>query len=124
MRFMRSVLFTCACGVVLGAASGLMAGIILSALVVSALSSGGSNDGILAVLLIPVCALAGAVIGGIYSWKLIRESPDEWITPTIQCKSCDYDLTRNQSGVCPECGMAITDAQKKLITNNSEPNHA
>ena len=124
MRFARSVLFTCACAVILGAVSGLMAGVILSVFVVSAVSSSGMNEGVLAVFFLGGCTLAGAVIGGLYCWRQIQNSPDEWITPTIQCKSCDYDLTRNQSGECPECGKTITDAQKKLITNISGQNHA
>src|SRR5688500_4268811 len=26
---------------------------------------------------------------------------------TGRCVQCGYDLTRNSSGVCPECGMAV-----------------
>lgn len=25
----------------------------------------------------------------------------------VHCESCDYNLTGNESGVCPECGTAI-----------------
>ena len=28
------------------------------------------------------------------------------------CKKCDYDLTGNVSGVCPECGTPIVDRNK------------
>ena len=28
-----------------------------------------------------------------------------------RCVGCEYDLTGNQSGVCPECGRAIEPAQ-------------
>ncbi len=27
---------------------------------------------------------------------------------TPDCRSCDYNLTGNVSGVCPECGLEIT----------------
>ena len=36
-----------------------------------------------------------------------------WIRPRIErmlphlCPACGYDLTGNQSGVCPECGRAV-----------------
>jgi hypothetical protein len=28
--------------------------------------------------------------------------------PRAHCQSCGYDLTGNTSGVCPECGQAVT----------------
>jgi hypothetical protein len=31
------------------------------------------------------------------------------------CLTCGYDLTANTSGVCPECGAAITANQKQII---------
>ncbi len=35
----------------------------------------------------------------------LRWEPDP--TDTRFCQQCDYDLTGNVSGVCPECGTAI-----------------
>jgi hypothetical protein len=29
------------------------------------------------------------------------------LPPASHCQRCDYDLTANVSGVCPECGMKI-----------------
>jgi len=31
------------------------------------------------------------------------------------CKKCNYDLTGNVSGICPECGTPIPDDQKQLL---------
>ena len=31
------------------------------------------------------------------------------------CLRCDYDLTGNVTGACPECGTAITDVQRALL---------
>lgn len=32
-------------------------------------------------------------------------------TPKGHCRSCDYDLTGNVSGICPECGTPVPDAR-------------
>lgn len=29
------------------------------------------------------------------------------VPPARRCSSCSYDLTGNESGVCPECGQRI-----------------
>ncbi len=34
----------------------------------------------------------------------------EWVNPML-CTTCAYDLTGNQSGKCPECGMMIAPAK-------------
>lgn len=31
------------------------------------------------------------------------------IQPREQCRNCEYDLTGNTSGVCPECGTRVAD---------------
>lgn len=36
-----------------------------------------------------------------------RENPDLYRPPTGICHSCGYDLTGNQSGICPECGTPV-----------------
>jgi hypothetical protein len=33
--------------------------------------------------------------------------------PPGYCRSCGYDLTGNESGMCPECGTPIPDAMRK-----------
>gem|GEM_PF-3486014 len=32
------------------------------------------------------------------------------LTNSIMCKQCQYDLTGNVSGVCPECGLVLTNS--------------
>lgn len=40
---------------------------------------------------------------------------------TRHCKHCGYDLTGNVSGVCPECGAAISEAElRKIAGSRSE----
>ena len=36
------------------------------------------------------------------------------------CRRCDYDLTGNVSGVCPECGTAITGEQRAISSQPAE----
>ena len=33
------------------------------------------------------------------------------------CRSCDYDLTGNVSGICPECGTAIEGERRAAVLN-------
>ena len=33
------------------------------------------------------------------------------------CEDCDYDLTGNVSGVCPECGVALSDELRRRVQN-------
>ncbi len=47
-------------------------------------------------------AAVGACLGLVVSrWRRNR------LQPPGTCRECGYDLTGNESGVCPECGMAI-----------------
>ncbi len=45
-------------------------------------------------------ALLGACIGAVIA--LVRRKPRPG-----RCSKCDYDLTGNESGICPECGTKI-----------------
>jgi len=36
------------------------------------------------------------------------------------CLHCDYDLTGNESGVCPECGTAIVEVRAAIKAGRSE----
>ena len=47
-----------------------------------------------------VLGLAGGLLG-----KFVRRIIDRKLSPNA-CPSCDYDLTGNTTGVCPECGHA------------------
>ena len=51
---------------------------------------------------VPVWVLAAAagLATGILWWRDRRREPGH-------CQKCDYDLTGNESGVCPECGTPI-----------------
>jgi len=48
-------------------------------------------------------------------WQLLRspetfsnaEATANYAADSQYCGRCDYDLTGNQSGVCPECGWQI-----------------
>ncbi len=42
------------------------------------------------------------------------------IRHTTRCGGCRYDLTGNQSGTCPECGMPIPSEQRERIDASSE----
>lgn len=55
---------------------------------------------LLAGILVPVQLI---IVSGIL-WRVL---PDVYETPGL-CYKCGYDLTGNVSGVCPECGRAIT----------------
>lgn len=47
----------------------------------------------------PVTAMEGPVPGLVFGlFKSLRPRP------TGRCQKCDYDLTGNTSGICPECG--------------------
>jgi hypothetical protein len=54
----------------------------------------------------------------ILGWGLVVSSPtlalllraylkDRVIDPTPRCDRCDYNLTGNESGRCPECGTSV-----------------
>lgn len=54
----------------------------------------------IAVILVVVVVLPCSVFYNRLRWKAV---PDPW----RYCSGCGYDLTGNESGVCPECGEGI-----------------
>ena len=51
-----------------------------------------------------------SMAGGIWSaWRFVALRRAQ--VPTLACLYCGYDLTGNVSGVCPECGTAITKSE-------------
>ncbi|HPF41238.1 MAG TPA: hypothetical protein P5081_18075 [Phycisphaerae bacterium] len=44
----------------------------------------------------------------------------KWVTKGC-CRSCGYDLSSNESGVCPECGAAVWTAER--LRARREPTH-
>ena len=55
--------------------------------------------------------LAGAFIG----WLKRRRR-----APPGHCQKCDYDLTGNESGICPECGTKIPGQPKQAGGESDE----
>jgi len=51
-------------------------------------------------------AVASGFFFNLMSWALAISRPR--VTLPGHCPKCDYDLTGNSSGICPECGEAIT----------------
>ena len=49
------------------------------------------------------CLLGGAVHVSVAAWR--RRFDRRWAPG--HCRQCGYDLTGNESGVCPECGRAV-----------------
>jgi len=37
------------------------------------------------------------------------------------CAECDYDLTGNTSGVCPECGSPVNDPERSVFASIFDP---
>ncbi len=68
---------------------------------VQALNINGSPDGRLTYLVLPHW------LTNLIAWSLFlilwRKSLKQ---PTGHCQRCGYDLTGNESGACPECGLA------------------
>jgi hypothetical protein len=57
----------------------------------------------------------GLGLGGWLLWgHTAPPIPDE-----RECAACKYDLTGNASGVCPECGQAIPEGQRVLLSRYS-----
>jgi hypothetical protein len=54
--------------------------------------------------------LPAAIIGLATAFLLYRDR--RRIRPGC-CRSCGYDLTGNVSGICPECGTAVAEDQKR-----------
>ena len=40
------------------------------------------------------------------------------LLPERYCRKCDYDLTGNRSGTCPECGVMIPARQRSGLENS------
>ena len=56
------------------------------------------------VLVIPLWALVLVLaIPTLWLWCRDRRPPPGF------CQTCAYDLTGNESGVCPECGEAVSE---------------
>lgn len=64
-----------------------------------------SDMPVLARIAVVVFILLGvwAILAAALRWERRREAM--FISPI--CPSCGYDLTGNQSGICPECGKSI-----------------
>ena len=65
--------------------------------------SKGGWKGVVIPLWIPFVVTAGFAA---VSWRRLRARLPG------RCQNCAYDLTGNASGVCPECGTAIQNAEK------------
>lgn len=63
--------------------------------------SGGLSDLIL-LLALQFLPIVCAVVAGAWSFARFRRPLGEQF-----CQKCEYDLTGNVSGVCPECGTPI-----------------
>jgi len=63
------------------------------------------------ILVIGFSLLVGKWSYGVIRWRWV--SPDEPV-----CDSCQYDLTGNVSGICPECGAPVLQGLSK------PPDHA
>ena len=57
--------------------------------------------------------IAVAMLGSLFMFLLVRLTQRvtaalgiHWFVPLGHCRVCHYDLTGNESGVCPECGEA------------------
>jgi len=53
--------------------------------------------------------------------KLLRHELRRLLNSALYCKKCDYNLMGNESGRCPECGTAITEEDRRLISLKSGP---
>lgn len=76
-----------------------------------------------------------ALIGSVYLFVRLRDTPQSVGLPPIEeyhgkgrCRQCDYDLTGNLSGICPECGTLIalppdSDHERELSFRELLVNH-
>jgi hypothetical protein len=72
---------------------------------------------------IPALVLGPLILLVAMSGFFLIPPPDS--KETTKCRSCKYDLTGNLSGVCPECGKAISEDQKsQLVIAPSADGHA
>jgi hypothetical protein len=58
-------------------------------------------------LWLPLCAL---LVPTLLLWRRDRRRPRPGF-----CRQCDYDLTGNVSGICPECGTPLTEAERAAV---------
>ncbi len=51
----------------------------------------------------------------------VRERYRDWRSPPAYiCRTCRYNLTGNESGVCPECGVNIPEHQRRSLVSDTE----
>jgi len=63
------------------------------------------HDALLFSLFMLVISITACALGGVRNR----------IVDLLVCRKCGYDLRGNQSGACPECGRALTAAQKRVV---------
>ncbi len=59
------------------------------------------------------------MIGALLITIAPKRGQSDLATQSPDCKSCHYNLTGNESGICPECGKAIPEEQRQLLTQNA-----
>ena len=64
---------------------------------------------LLAILLLLLASLTALVIGWRYNWYSSAASSQPL------CPSCDYNLTGNVSGICPECSMPLDNQMRNKV---------
>ncbi len=103
---------------------GMVAGLLLGLMVVAAYAvvpggtvQAGHGAGMLRGLVV-FMSFVGALVGIVVGWRILLRAPDEWLGHRHDihtCAACQYDLTGNQTGACPECGRAIPHRQQRYI---------
>ncbi len=54
-----------------------------------------------------ILIVLGAIIGPIFGFLFIAMAENrKRLSPCI-CQTCEYNLTGNVSGICPECGKPV-----------------
>jgi hypothetical protein len=98
-RLLGSAIYTPLVYFFVSAISGLISG-VLGILLIRHLAGGPDEPWIVALFII--VGFVVAWVSGLSFLKPRRpKDPDH-------CQRCDYDLTGNVSGVCPECGTKVT----------------
>jgi hypothetical protein len=64
-------------------------------------------------LFLPAAAAAFPCVGFFTLWLFARQRRRMRIPRPNVCAVCDYDLTGNTSGTCPECGTRVVNASQK-----------
>jgi len=94
--------------IMIGSVAMILFGLALFALFLNALLSGG--EAMLFGLLALFCGVPLVLAGIARISEQLRDRPATQIKQRIRqgrCYKCDYDLTGNVSGHCPECGARI-----------------